>query len=189
MAASHRGMYWQWAPDMGSIVYRASKAQAIHDELTSVGASSTVLAHRVIGNRLWFLAQTRTGERAGRKWIGLTLIDCRNGEAAVKCLDETCGPCYYDCPLSFLTQADAPVGPYAGPWRDKVRAFHTDWAAKRAATRPGARVVYGAHVYVLRRCLGRRGWDVERESDGLSFRLKSRQLGNATVLPSQEKHP
>ncbi|MDZ4360167.1 MAG: hypothetical protein U1B84_27770, partial [Variovorax sp.] len=118
---------------MGSIVYRATKAQAIYDELASVGASSAVLAHRVIGNRLWFLAQARTGERAGRKWIGLTLIDCRNGEAAVKCLDETCGPCYYDCPLSFLAQTDAPVGPYAGPWREKVRAFHTNRAAKRAA--------------------------------------------------------
>jgi len=174
---------------MGSIVYRATKAQAIHDELASVGASSTVLAHRVIGNRLWFLAQIRTGERAGRKWIGLTLIDCRNGEAAVKCLDESYGPCYYDCPLAFLAQADAPVGPYAGPWREKVQAFHADRAAKRAATRPGARVAYGARIYVLRRSLGRRGWEVARESDGFVLRLKSRQLGNATVLPSQEKHP
>lgn len=173
---------------MGTIVYRATKAQAIHDELASVGASSTVLAHRVIGNRLWFLAQTRTGERTGRKWIGLTLIDCRNGEAAVKGMDETCGPCYYDCPLSFLTQADPPVGPYAGPWREGVRAFHTGRAAKRAATWPGARILYGDHTYVLSRSLGRRGWDVARESDGLVFRLKSRQLGNATVLPSQEKH-
>lgn len=173
---------------MGSIVYRATKDQAIHDELASVGASCTVLSHRVIGRRLWFLAQTRTGERAGRKWIGLTLIDCRNGEAAVKCMDETCGPCYYDCPLSFLAQADPPVGPYAGPWREKVRAFHVRRAAKRAAIRPGARVSYGTQTYVLRRSLGRRGWDVERESDGLVLRMKTRQLGDATVLPSPEKH-
>ncbi|PBI87800.1 hypothetical protein BKP43_38660 [Variovorax boronicumulans] len=174
---------------MGSIVYRATKTQAIHDELASVGASSTVLAHRVIGNRLWFLAQTRTGERAGRKWIGLTLIDCRHGEAAVKCLDETCGPCYYDCPLSFLAQADAPMGPYAVTWREKVRAFHVARTAKRAAIRQGARISYGGRTYVLCRSLGRRGWEVARESDGYVFRLKSRQLGNATVLPDQEKHP
>lgn len=79
------------------------------------------------------------------------------------------------------------MGPYAGPWREQVRAFHTNRCAKRMAIRPGARVSYGDHTYVLRRSLGRRGWDVTRESDGLIFRLKSRQLGNATVLPSQEK--
>lgn len=174
---------------MGTIVYRATKSQAIHDELASVGAFATVLAYRAIGNRLWFLAEFKTGERARRKWIGLTLIDCRNGEAAIKSMDETCGPCYYDCPLTFLAQADAPTGPYAGPWREKVRAFHASRSAKRAAVCPGLRISYGDHTYVLRSSLGRRGWDVARESDGLSFRLKSRQLGNATVLPSQEKHP
>lgn len=174
---------------MGAIVYRATKDQAVHDELTSVGAHCTVLAHRVIGRRLWFLAETRTGDNAGRKWIGLTLIDCRDGEAAVKSMDETCGPCFYDCPLAFLAQADAPVGGYAGPWREKVRAFHIDRAAKRTAIRPGARISYGNHTYVLRHSLARRGWEVARESDGLIFRLKSRQLGNATVLPPQEKHP
>lgn len=174
---------------MGTIVYRATKAQAIHDELASVSASCTVLAHRAIGNRLWFLAQARAGEGAGRKWIGLTLIDCRNGEAAIKSMDETCGPCYYDCPLAFLAQADAPVGPYAGPWREQVRAFHTNRLAKRVATRPGARISYGDHTYVLNHSLGRRGWQVARESDGLVFRLKSQQLGNAKVLSSPEKNP
>lgn len=175
---------------MGSIVYRATKEQAIHDELASVGASASVLAHRVLGNRLWFLARTRTGERAGRTWIGLTLIDSRNGEVAVKGMDETCGPCYYDCPLAFLAQADPPVGPYAGPWREQVRAFHAKRSAKRAAIRPGTRISYGDRTYVLRHSLGRRGWEVARESDGVIFRLKSRQLGNATVLPPPEKqHP
>ncbi|MDQ0072603.1 hypothetical protein J2W34_004408 [Variovorax boronicumulans] len=171
---------------MGSIVYRATRDQAIHDELANVGAYATVLARRAIGNRLWFLGQTRAGENAGRKWIGLTLIDCRNGEVAVKGMDETCGPCYYDCPLSFLAQADAPTGPYAGLWREKVRAFHASRSARRTAIRPGVRISYGTEVYVLQRCLGRRGWDVERESDGQAFRMKSRQLGSAALLPPLE---
>jgi hypothetical protein len=174
---------------MGSIVYRATKAQAIRDELASVGASSTVLAHRVIGSRLWFLAQAHRGTLAGRKWIGLTLIECRGGQAIVKCLDETVGPLYYDCPLSFLAQADTPVGPHAGPWREQVRAFHANRAARRLAMRPGARVAYGGQSYVLQHDLGRRGWGVQRERDGQVFRMKSRQLGNATMLPPQEKHP
>ncbi|WP_240650058.1 hypothetical protein [Variovorax atrisoli] len=169
---------------MGSIVYRATKDQAIHDELASVGAYATVLAPRAIGNRLWFLAQHRAGERTGCKWIGLTLIESRKGEVAVKSMDETCGPCYYDCPLSFLAQADAPTGPYAGPWRERVRAFHASRSARRAAIRPGVRISYDAQVYVLQHCLGRRGWDVARESDGQAFRMKSRQLGSATLLPT-----
>jgi hypothetical protein len=166
---------------MGTIVYRATRDQAIHDELASVRTSSTVLAHRAIGNRLWFLAQTRAGEHAGRK-----CIDCRNGEAAIKSMDETCGPCYYDCPLAFLAQADAPVGPYAGAWREAVRAFHANRIARRAAIRQGVRISYGDHTYVLRHCLGRRGWDVVRESDGVCFRMKARQVRDATVLPSLE---
>jgi len=174
---------------VGTIVYRATKDQAVHDELVSVGTHGTVLAHRVIGNRLWFLAQTRTSDHVGRKWIGLTLIDCRHGEAAVKRMDETAGPCYYDCPLAFLKQADAPMGMYAGAWREQVRAFHANRLARRAAIRPGLRVAYGEHTYVLRRSLGRPGWDVARESDGLVFRLKSRQLGRAAVLPSLESRP
>ncbi len=171
---------------MGTIVYRATKAQAIRDELTSVGAVATVLAHRVIGNRLWFLAEAKTGEHAGRKWIGLTLIDCRNDQAAVKRMDETCAPFYYDCPLTYLAQADAPAGPYAGPWREKVRAFHANRSARQASIRPGGRVAYGDHIYVLQRHLGRYGWDVARESDGVIFRMKARQLGSATVLPPPE---
>lgn len=168
---------------MGTITYRATRDQAIHDELTSVGSSSTVLAHRAIGNRLWLLAQTRSGEHAGRIWIGLTLIDSRRGEVAVKCMDETVGPYYYDCPLTFLDRADAPVGPYAGPWREQVHAFHANRAARRAAIRQGLRVSYDGRTYVLRHSLGRRGWEVQRE-DGMVFRMKARQLQQATVLPT-----
>ena len=52
---------------MGSIVYRATKDQVVHDELHSVAAFAAVLAHRAIGNRLWFLAQNRSG-------VGLDLL-------------------------------------------------------------------------------------------------------------------
>jgi len=167
---------------MGTIVYRASKGQAVADELENVGAFATVLACRVIGSRLWFLAQHRTGDHAGRKWIGLTLIDSRHGEVAIKSMDETCGPFYYDCPLSFLKRADPPFGVYAGPWREKVREFHVRRNANRAARRPGTRISYDETIYVLRRCMGRRGWEVHRESDGLIFRMKLRQLGKADVI-------
>lgn len=172
---------------MGTVVYRATKAQAVQDELRSIASHATLLAHRVIGNRLWYLAAHRSdslSELAGAKWIGLSLINCRNGEAAVKSMDETCGPCYYDCPLSFLDQADAPYGQFAGPWRAKVRAFHSAQATRKAAMEEGARIDYGGIVYVLRLGLGRRGCEVKRESDGLVFRLKATQVHASTVLPA-----
>jgi hypothetical protein len=172
---------------MGTIVYRATKAQAVQDELRSIASHATLFAHRVIGSRLWYLAAHRSGslsDLAGSKWIGLTLIECRNGEAAVKSMDETCGPCYYDCPLSLLDRADAPYGEFAGPWRAKVRAFHAMQATRKATMEEGVRIDYGGTVYVLRLCLGRRGWEVEREDDGLTFRLKAMQVNASTVLPA-----
>ena len=172
--ASLRRFHSQEA-DLGTIVYRSTQAQATHDELASVGAFATVVAHRAIGNRLWFLAKAKTGERTGRKWIRLTLIDCRNGEVAIKSMNETCGPCYYDCPLVFPAQADAPVGPYSASWREQVCAFHANRCVNRVSTRRGVRILYGDHTYVLRYSLGRRGGDVALESDCLVFRLKSRQ--------------
>lgn len=169
---------------MGTIVYRATKAQAIRDELANIDVIAWILEHRVIGRRLWFLAEQRAGERAGTKWIGLTLIDCRHGEAAVKAMDESCGPCYYDCPLSFLDRADPPVGTYAPAWRAQVRSFHEVRRLKRRAVSPGARVELAAAVYVLRRSLGRRGWEVQRESDQVAFRMTTRQLTQARLLPA-----
>lgn len=169
---------------MGTIVYRATKAQAIRDELANIDASARVLTYRVIGRRLWFLAEQRAGERAGTKWIGLTLIDCRGRDAAVKAMDESCGPCYYDCPLSFLDRADPPVGTYAPAWRAQVRAFHAARLLKRRVIGPGARVELADHIYVLRRSLGRRGWEVRCESDGITFRMTARQLGQARLLSS-----
>jgi hypothetical protein len=61
---------------MGTIVYGATKAQAVQDELRSIASHATLPAHRVIGNRLWYLAAHRSDTRselAGSKWIGLML--------------------------------------------------------------------------------------------------------------------
>lgn len=74
---------------MGTIVYRATKAQAVQDALRSIASHATLLAHKVLGSRLWYVAAHRSeslSELAGSKWIGLTLIDCRNGEADVAVL-------------------------------------------------------------------------------------------------------
>ena len=62
--ASLRRFHSQEA-DLGTIVYRSTQAQATHDELASVGAFATVVAHRAIGNRLCSLPRPRPASGPG----------------------------------------------------------------------------------------------------------------------------
>lgn len=169
---------------MGSLVFRGTKQQVVSEKLRRVQRSSAVIASRLMGNRLWYLARADRGDGSTITWIGLTLVESRRGEMFVKSMDEGSGPFFYDCPLSFLEQADAPVGPYAAAWREQVRAFHTARAVRTAAIRAGARVGHGTQVFELVRSLGRRGWQVRRESDGVMFRMTRRQLSVAEVVRS-----
>jgi hypothetical protein len=174
---------------MGTIVYRATKAQAVADELRDIGIRSEVLGHRLKGSRLWVLAQVKTGScdgiKAGTRWISLSLVKVQGSEIAIKRLDETCSPCYYDCPLAFLEMAIEPECPYAGAWREKVRAFHAQHALERRRRRhveSGSRIAYGGDVYQMQRSLGRRGWEVLRERDQCPMRMTARQFGHCQWL-------
>lgn len=157
-------------------------------EITSqkhFAAGYTPLAHRVVGNHIWQLVRI---EATGKKFITLDLIaKDRKGGWGYKGMDETWGPCYYDCPLSLLDQADPIDSDYANAWREKVRAHH---AAKKA--RPtlavGVVVTYGPHQYRLRKPAGpRRGWYVDRISDGCGFRITARQLADSTITQETQQ--
>lgn len=172
---------------MGTIVYRATKAQAMTRELADIASHCTVLAQRLVGPRLWYLA-----ERANVRWIGLVLIEVRGAEVAVKHMDETLGPYYYDCPLSFLDRASAPHGEHAAPWREKVRAFHALRATQRdqrSRACIGQRVRLDKQVYVLQQSLGRKGWAVSREVDGVRMRMLSRHIRQVEWLPALAQSP
>lgn len=178
---------------MGTTAYHATKAQAVADELRDIGIRSAILGHRLKGSRLWVLAQVKEGSSKcvlpGTRWISLSLINVHGPDVAVKRLDETCGPCYYDCPLAFLELASEPGGPYAGPWREKVRAFHTQNALARQRRRlfeAGSRIAYGAETYLLQRSLGRHGWEVLREQDRCPMRMTARQFNRCQWL---DPHP
>jgi hypothetical protein len=41
-----------------------------------------------------------------------------------KSMDESMGPAYYTCPLSYLDMVPMPDSPYAREWREKVREYH-----------------------------------------------------------------
>jgi hypothetical protein len=95
-------------------------------------------------------------------------------------MDETMGPLYYDCPVQWLDLCSEPINDYSSAWRKKVRV-HAARKSERQRAVPGTVVQYGPHQYRLEASLGRRGWDVVRVSDGMCFRMKARQLTDATI--------
>jgi transcriptional regulatory protein LevR len=50
------------------------------------------------------------------------ILDFKNGEFAYKDMDETVGPCYYDCPESILKLLTEPLNDYSKAWREKCKA-------------------------------------------------------------------
>ena len=70
-----------------------------------------------------------------KKSIGVYLLQRGTKEYpgwGYKGMSEDMGPCYYDCPLSYLDEADEPSSGLAREWREKVRKL----AAERASKRP-----------------------------------------------------
>ncbi len=144
-----------------------------------------ILKSTVRGSRHWYVAERVDGVR----FIGLDLMQASRGDGwGFKDMDESCGPCYYDCPLSYLELAplSETCSSFAPQWREKVRAHHAKEKA-RAIWSAGTVVVYGGHAYRLDVEAGaRRGWMVTREKDGRHFRMTTRQLAAASLVPMVE---
>lgn len=139
----------------------------------------TPLEHRVVGNHVWQLVLKNS---TGDKFISLALIAKeRNGGWGYKGLSEDMGPCYYDCPLSLIDKATAPVNQYAADWRNEVRKHHAE-KAQRKQLQPGTVITFGNQRYRLdqRHPNPHKGWLVSRVSDGMTFRISNRNLAQAT---------
>lgn len=104
--------------------------------------SGRTRAHCVRGNVLWSVrALTIESGQEIDRWIECHLLGKEKAYGwGYKDMDESAGPCYYSCPVSYLDMV--PKVACAG-WRDKVRAY----AAKRskAGLKVGTRLK-------LRRC-------------------------------------
>jgi hypothetical protein len=145
---------------------------------TRFRAGCTVLKSRVIGSRHWYLIEGPDKVRM----VGLDLLGVSDKQHGYKDMDETMGPYYYDCPAAWLDMCTAPLNEYSRAWRETVRV-HAARKSERQRLVSGTVVQYGSHQYRLEVSLGRRGWDVTRVSDGMCFRMKARQLADATICP------
>jgi len=85
---------------------------------------SKTLRYCLRGNNLWALTELCVGPEAGQKYITLYLLRKDHyGEGwGYKSIDESCGPCYYNCPKSYIKEASEPINQYAAEWREAVLA-------------------------------------------------------------------
>lgn len=80
-----------------------------------------VLQHRIIRDVWYAKVETTLQDGSTRRWIAVCLYRWEDGELWTKFMDNTVGPAYYDCPVSWFR--DIPVeGQFDLHWRDVCRA-------------------------------------------------------------------
>jgi hypothetical protein len=87
------------------------------------GGVFRTLRHCCRGNVLYALHESVKADGTSLKWIGIYLLqrDNRDGTWGYKDMDESMHPYYYNCPLSYLDQADEATTEGAKTWRAVVR--------------------------------------------------------------------
>jgi len=125
---------------MGWFFTRGATRRDVIDELLREGTSDAgtfcrALRHCLRGNVMYVLHES--GPREGvRRWVGVYLLDREKDYGwGYKPMDESVGPLYYNCPVSYLDEADEPVNETAARWRAEVRRL----AARRRELRRGTR--------------------------------------------------
>lgn len=112
--------------------YGYGSRQALVKELTtrwgSDGKYMDTVAHTLRGNVLWAVHRwvdeagctISTSDEQGGHFIYAYLLMVHGGDWGYKPLEESCGPCYYTCPLGYLKMAKETCP----EWREKVRSYH-----------------------------------------------------------------
>ena len=155
-----------------------SSRKELAEHLISGNGVHTV-KHCFKGNNLWAVQEIMRdqGPDAGKpiRFIALYMLkgrsDSRDGWG-YKDLDESAGPYYYTCPVSYLDMVPDPGG-YATEWRKKVRERGENEARKFSY---GQRIKYLGTEYEVvgrpYRC--KRDLQVKRIDTGETFRLPAR---------------
>ena len=104
-------------------MYGASRRDVIdhitRDQSNEEGVCRTLRKY-FRGNTMYALHESgKHGEV--RKWIGIYLLQRSVEGWGYKDMDESIGPFCYDCPLSYLEEADEPINENARKWREQVR--------------------------------------------------------------------
>lgn len=107
----------------------ASKADVIREcteGWDSDHAKVVVLKFCVRGNVLWIVYEsTKKADGSKDRWIGCILLGKHKGYGwGKKSMEESMGPCYYSCPLSYFDLVPCPKKEHAEKWREETRKHH-----------------------------------------------------------------
>ena len=104
---------------MGWLFMRGMTRKAlIASRVNVAGSTVKTLKYCCKGNVLWLVRESPDGQR----WIECDLMGSeRNYGWGYKDMEESMGPCYYSCPMSYLDMV-----PVADPnWRERVKQYNT----------------------------------------------------------------
>lgn len=98
-----------------------------------------------------------------------------------KDMDESMGPCLYNCPERILKLLTPTEYEHANDWRAEC------WKrinAKKARPKiqPGTNLMYGAEVYCIKEYLGGGSWRVLNIDTGFTYRMKRGQVAASVIL-------
>ena len=107
--------------------YGASKKQVIETVTKGWDNDRSIcltLKHCVRGNVVWTVQETLVKETGQIiRWIGCYLLASSEGSWGYKSMDESMGPFYYSCPLSYLEMVPKVENK---DWRDEVKKHHAN---------------------------------------------------------------
>lgn len=139
------------------------------------------LKHCFAGNNLWAVQEVDTTDGKRIRFLALYLIKGRNNSRdgwGYKDMDETAGPYYYNCPLSYLDMVPDPMTTHSTPWRERVRKY---WAKANQKLQLGQMIRYGGNEYQVTRVLeGKRGYMVSNQC--YDYRLTQAMVKRVEVL-------
>jgi len=128
------------------------------------------LAHSTRGNCLWSVWEATNGSQGGR-YIRLDLLGVNDHSWGCKSMDESMGPCYYSCPLNYLSMA--PVTNQE--WRDHVKEHHKN-AGRKLRVGKTYKIINSANHVKLTSLKPLRGL-----VDNCSYRIPRRAIGDEII--------
>lgn len=135
------GWYYRNGGGRKDLIHELAQNRELTNE-QGMTVTTTCLAHcyrgGVFSGVLWSVWERQFTKQGCQcepteRWIGCDLMRCDQGEWGYKPLDESMGPYYYSCPVSYLKLV--PPDQFGGneEWREGVVAHHARLADKRKA--------------------------------------------------------
>ena len=124
------------------------------------------------GNTMYTLHEGgKPGET--KKWLGVYLLQRSSSGWGYKPMSEDALPYYFDCPVSYLDEADPATTENAKEWRQTVR----DSAAKRAAKKPKKGEIWSLVGCLIKQVKIINLRPLRGTANGTTYRIKRSLLG------------